>query len=74
MPMLVVQTVHLLHTDCTLAHLDITSSNIMLRHDDYQPWDQLRLVDFGFAQRCNPGVPVCVSLHRFIACCRSISI
>ena len=50
-----VQTVHLLHTDSNMAHLDITSSNIMLRNDDYQAWDDLRLVDFGFAQKCNKG-------------------
>jgi len=50
-----VQTVHLLHTDSNMAHLDITSSNIMLRDDDYQAWDDLRLVDFGFAQKYNKG-------------------
>ncbi len=38
-----------------MADLDITSSNVMLRNDDYQAWDDLRLVDFGFAQKCNKG-------------------
>ncbi len=39
-----------------MAHLDITSSNIMLRKEGYQPWDQLRLLDFGFAQDCSKGM------------------
>lgn len=65
--MLVVQTMHLLHTDCAMAHLDITSSNVMLRFDECQSWDQLRLVDFGFAQRCDPGVTHCGSLYTTIS-------
>jgi tRNA A-37 threonylcarbamoyl transferase component Bud32 len=35
--------------------MDITSSNIMLRKDSYEAWDQLRLLDFGFAQFCSAG-------------------
>ena len=54
---LVVQTVHRLHRLGKLAHLDITSSNIMLRKEGYEAWDQLRLLDFGFSQFCNKGRP-----------------
>ncbi len=50
-----VQTVHLLHTSGDTAHMDITSSNIMLCQEGYQAWDQLRLVDFGFSQECRSG-------------------
>lgn len=46
---------HCLHVCGTLAHMDITSSNIMLRKDGYEAWDQLRLLDFGFAQFCSTG-------------------
>ena len=51
----VVQTLHFLHKSGGLAHLDITSNNVMLRKDGYKAWDQLRLLDFGFCQFCNPG-------------------
>jgi len=27
----------------------------MLRNDGYKAWDQLRLLDFGFAQLCGAG-------------------
>ncbi len=47
------QTMHCLHVCGTLAHMDVTSSNIMLRKDGYMAWDQLRLLDFGFAQFCS---------------------
>ena len=49
------QTVHSLHTVAKLCHLDISSNNIMLRTDSCQPWDNLRLLDFGFSQKCTPG-------------------
>ncbi len=54
-----VQTVHLLHMRSNLAHLDISSSNIMLRKEGYSAWDQLRLLDFGFAQYCSEGEMLC---------------
>ena len=43
---LVLQTVHCLHVFGRLAHLEITSSNIMLRKEGYEAWDQLKLLDF----------------------------
>ena len=46
-----VQTIQSLHSVGTLCHLDVSSSNIMLRSDNFKPWDQLRLIDFGFAQK-----------------------
>ena len=49
------QKVHYLHVGSRVAHLDITSSNIMLRKEGYTAWDQLRLLDFGFAQCCSKG-------------------
>ena len=45
---------HCLHI-VQLLHMDVTSSNIMLRNDGYKAWDQLRLLDFGFAQLCGAG-------------------
>ena len=48
------QTLYNLHGD-TVAHLDITSSNIMLQEEGCKPWDQLRLIDFGFSQKCSSG-------------------
>jgi len=54
-----------------LAHLDITSSNIMLRKEGYGAWDQLRLLDFGFAHHCNKGEALCMH-SRLTPCCRSV--
>ena len=51
-----VQTVSFLHGGSTVAHLDITSGNLMLRNDGYEGWDQLRLLDFGFSHTCSHGV------------------
>lgn len=53
-----VQTVYRLHTDSRVVHLDITSSNIMLRspEEGNKDWDELRLLDFGFAQSCSKGM------------------
>ena len=53
-----------------LAHLDITSSNIMLRQKGYRAWDQVRLLDFGFAQYCNTGEIFCMR-SRLAVCCHS---
>ena len=59
------QTVHYLHMRSNVAHLDITSSNIMLRNDDFEAWDQVRLLDFGFSQFCSSGMSL---LLVFTAC------
>ena len=50
------QTVQRLHVDCKLAHLDISCNNIMLRNGVPDKWDQVCLLDFGFAQKCVTGV------------------
>ena len=47
------QTLHLLHLEADYAHLDVTNNNIMLRKESGDKWDQLRLIDFGFAQSCS---------------------
>ena len=54
---MLVQTVHYLHMGSKVVHLDITSSNILLRSPEQlcKDWDELRLLDFGFAQPCGRG-------------------
>lgn len=57
------QTMHCLHV-CNLGHMDVTSSNIMLQQTGYKAWDQLGLLDFGFAQLCRAGNhPLLAWLH-----------
>ena len=51
------QTLDDFHRECKFAHLDISSNNIMLRSSCSDKWDQLCLLDFGFAQKCVTGVP-----------------
>ncbi len=50
------QTVNHLHMVADMAHLDITSGNIMLQEGNYRAWDQVKLVDFGFSQFCSSGM------------------
>ena len=50
-----VQTLWNLHCAGNLCHLDVSPENIMLRSNKSNPWDSLRLIDFGFASRFNPG-------------------
>ena len=50
-----VQTLWELHCASHLCHLDLSPDNIMLRTDNSNPWDTLRLIDFGFATEFNPG-------------------
>ncbi|KAL0051930.1 hypothetical protein WJX82_004696 [Trebouxia sp. C0006] len=45
------QTLQDLHSKAGIAHLDLTSNNLMLRADGGL-WDHIRLIDFGFAQTC----------------------
>lgn len=49
------QTLFFLHLDSTVCHLDLTPANIMLQAHCDDPWDTLRLIDFGFAAIFNPG-------------------
>lgn len=50
-----VQTLWWLHQQSNLCHMDLSPDNIMLRLDKSNPWDTLRLIDFGFAAKFNPG-------------------
>lgn len=50
-----VQTLWRLHCGSNFCHLDLSPDNIMLRSDKSNPWDTLRLIDFGFAANFNPG-------------------
>ena len=49
------QTLYELHCGCGLCHLDLSPSNIMLLWDTSDPWDSIRLIDFGFASKFNIG-------------------
>ena len=44
-----------MHMDSKICHLDITPGNIMLQSTPANPWDAVRLIDFGFATKFNPG-------------------
>ena len=48
------QTLLHLHLKSHICHLDLTPANIMLQKCS-DSWDQLRLIDFGFATRFDPG-------------------
>ena len=50
------QTLEGLHDRAHVAHLDISSNNIMLRNSCPDAWDVVRLLDLGLAQRCATGV------------------
>ena len=50
-----VQTLWRLHCSSNFCHLDLSPDNIMLRSDKSNPWDTLRLIDFGFAAHFQPG-------------------
>lgn len=49
------QTLNHMHTDSNVCHLDITPGNIMPQSAPANPWDSVRLIDFGFATKFNPG-------------------
>ena len=51
--MLLLQTLDVLHRQARLARMDLTSSNIM-GLDSADPWDDIRLIDFGLAEDCIP--------------------
>ena len=50
-----VQTLLCLHFSGRICHLDTSPSHIMVRSDKSNPWDMLRLIDFGFARIFNKG-------------------
>ena len=44
-----------MHAKTKLAHLNITSSSVMIQNQS-EPWDNLRLTEFDFAQHgSNPS-------------------
>ena len=49
------QTLNHMHVDSKICHLDTTPGNIMLQSSPANPWDSVRLIDFGFATKFNPG-------------------
>ena len=51
MTSLSLQTILEMHKD-SVAHLDITFSNIMMQKDAPDPFDQIRVIDFGLANIC----------------------
>lgn len=56
-PCCCLQTLQALHGRACVAHLDLTSNNVMLRHDAVGPWDNVRLIDFGLSRSCQAGTP-----------------
>lgn len=50
------QTLEALHLGAGYAHLDISCNNVMWRDGYTEPWDQIRLIDLGFAQPCFKGI------------------
>lgn len=69
-----VQTLFELHCASNFYHLDLSPDNIMLRSDKSKPWDTLRLIDFGFASKFNPGrhhtsLMRLTASRALIACC-----
>ena len=49
------QTLYFMHLNSSVCHLDLTPANIMLQACCDDPWDTVRLIDFGFAADFNPG-------------------
>ncbi|KAL3149902.1 hypothetical protein ABBQ38_013267 [Trebouxia sp. C0009 RCD-2024] len=49
-------TLQALHGRAHVAHLDLTSNNVMIRHDAVRPFDNVRMVDWGFSGRCKAGI------------------
>ena len=49
------QTVAQLHDRAHIAHSDLKPENIMLSQNSQDPWKSLKLLDFGFADKCSSG-------------------
>lgn len=49
------QTLNHMHLDSNVCHMDITPGNIMLQSKPVNPWDVVRIIDFGFAKWFNEG-------------------
>ncbi|KAL3149900.1 hypothetical protein ABBQ38_013265 [Trebouxia sp. C0009 RCD-2024] len=48
-------TLKALHERAHVAHMDLKSDNIMVRHDAVRPFDNMRLADFGYSRVCQAG-------------------
>ncbi|KAL3149906.1 hypothetical protein ABBQ38_013271 [Trebouxia sp. C0009 RCD-2024] len=48
-------TLQALHERAHVAHMDLKSDNIMIRHDAVRPFDNMRLADFGYSRVCQAG-------------------
>ena len=57
------QTLFLLHRDAHIAHLDIKPGNVM-KLSQGREFDDLRLIDFGFADECTGNLPQAIVKHR----------
>lgn len=51
-----VQTLQALHGRAHVAHMDLTSVNVMIRYDAVKDWDIVRVLDFGFSKPCQAGI------------------
>ena len=51
------QTLSQLHERAGVAHLDISTANLRLTPEAPNTWEKLRLLDFGYAQTFQAGVP-----------------
>ena len=56
------QTLQQMHVVADVAHLDISSRNIMMRKDNPDKWDEIRLLDFGLAGELTGG-KLCIPVH-----------
>ncbi|KAL3149894.1 CBL-interacting protein kinase [Trebouxia sp. C0009 RCD-2024] len=48
-------TLQVLHERAHVAHMDLTSVNVMIRHDALKDWDNVRTLDFGYSRSCQAG-------------------
>lgn len=64
--LLILQTLQCMHVGAGRAHLDLTSSNVMISQQTaasvYR--QHLRLIDFGFSQQCSAGSAT--NMHRLL--------
>ena len=62
---LVLQTVSALHQQAFVAHMNISSSCVLVNAAGTTPWDQVRLVEYVYARHLVARKPAC---HCFRAC------
>ena len=79
------QTLHFMHLgDGGIAHCDINNHNIMVKKSSSDPWDQIRLIDFGLASICpagdansfaqmeQPCTTICSFSNAFLMCAHDV--